>query len=299
MRCARAVCSVAGVALVIATARVDADPAAAAAAFTRGQKLYDQGKFDEACAAFEDSLQEDFAYGALYNLADCDVKRGHLAAALHEYERLAAEDPKPDRRAASADLAKKLATRVPKIVVSADARPGLVVLLDDKDITSQIGTEIAVELGDHVVRAQLPGQPERRIEAPAKTEGALVRIDVAVQTEIAKPLPPPPPPENRYRTLSGGLVIGGGAVLASGLVAGGVAWWRWHDAQAAAKLGDRHELARTDSARSWGTASTILCIAGLATAAGGVVLWRYGRTETTVHAAASASSAALVVAGSF
>src|SRR5258706_8661209 len=135
MTCARAVCSAAAIALAIAPAH--ADPAAANAAFARGQKLYDQGKFDEACTAFEQSLKEDFAFGALYNLADCDVKRGHLLTAFEEYKRLAAEDTKLDRRAASEDAAKKLAARVPKIVVVADARPGLVVYLDDRDITAQ------------------------------------------------------------------------------------------------------------------------------------------------------------------
>jgi tetratricopeptide (TPR) repeat protein len=296
MSCAAVASSLALVAFAIAPAY--ADPAAATASFARGQKLYDQRKYEEACAAFEQSLTEDFAYGELYNLADCDVKRGHLAAALREYQRLAAEDPKPERRAESADLAKKLEPRVPKIVVAADARPGLVVFLDDQDITSQIGTEIFVDRGDHVVRAQLPGRPERRIDAPAKSEGALVHVEVAFETDAAKP-PPPPPPAPRYHALAGGLVIGGGALVASGLLAGGVAWYRWRDAQSSAKTDNQQALARTDSARNWGTASTILTVAGIVTAAGGVVLWRLGDREATVHATASASSAALVVTGSF
>lgn len=292
MRCARAVSSL----VVLAAASAHADSAKATAAFARGQKLYDQGKFEEACAAFEDSLREDFTYGELYNLADCDVRRGHLVAALHEYQRLAAEDPKPDRKASAAELATKLAARVPKIVVAADARPGLAVHLDDTDITAQIGTEILVDVGNHVVHAQLPGRPERRIDASTPSEGALVHVEVAFETEAAQPPPPSPPRSHR---LAAGVLIGSGALVTSGLVAGTVAWLRWRDNEAAAKLGNQHALAQTDSAHSFATASTVLCIVGVVTAAGGVVLWRQESSEAMVHATASANAAGLVVTGRF
>jgi tetratricopeptide (TPR) repeat protein len=283
---------------LLATASAHADTAKATAAFARGQKLYDQGKFDEACTAFEESLREDFTYGELYNLADCDVMRGHLVAALREYERLAAEDPKADRRASSAELVKKLSARVPKIVVAADARPGLVVRLDDADITAQIGTEIPVDLGKHVVIAQLPGRPERRIDAPTTTEGALVRVEVAFETEAPKP-PPPPPPQHHSHVLASGVMIGGGALVTSGLVTGTIAWLRWRDNESAAKLGNQHALAQTDSARSFATASTVLCIAGVVTAAGGFVLWRRESSEAVVQPTATPTAAGLAVSGRF
>jgi tetratricopeptide (TPR) repeat protein len=259
-----------------------ADPKAAEASFARGLELYDAHRYEEACAAFAESLHEDFQYGALYNLADCDEKRGHLASALREYERLASEDTNARRREDSASKASKLAPRVPKIVVSADARPGLVVLLDDDDVTAKIGSELPVDLGAHVVRARLPGQPERKIDASVPRERELVRVEVAFETA----LPPPPPPSTpRSRTLEKTLLIGGGALLASGLVAGGVALYRWHSSEAEAKLDNQHELARADSARTWGNVSTLLCIAGAATVGTGVVLWRHAGSDATVHVA--------------
>jgi hypothetical protein len=274
--------------LVLAAATAHAE-SPADQAFARGQKLVAQGKYDEGCAAFEQSIAAEFAFGALYNLADCNVRRHHLLAALEAYERLAREDDKADRRAASAELAKKLAPRVPRIIVAADARPGLTVKLDDTDITDKIGSEIRVELGDHVVHAQLPGRPERRIDAPTKTEGALVRIEVAIEgvPVIVNPTPPAPA---RSHKLAASITIGGGVVVAAGLVSGTVAWLRWRDAQSAAMKDDQAALARTDSARTWGTASTILTLSGLAIATTGVVLWRHGNSEATVHATATSVS---------
>ncbi len=278
MSCARVVSSV-----VLVASIAHADPKAAEQAFARGLELYDAHRYEEACAAFAESLQQDFQYGALYNLADCDDKRGHLASALREYQRLASEDPNARRREDSASRASKLAERVPKIVVSADRRPGLVVLLDDEDVTAKIGSELPVDLGDHVVRARLPGQPERKIDAPVPREGALVRVEVAFEAVAPPPLPPPPPP--RSRTLEKALLLGGGALVATGLVAGGVALYKWQSSQAEARLDNQHELARADSARTGGNVSTVLCIAGVVSAGAGIVLWRRGGSDATVHAA--------------
>ena len=94
-------------------------------------------------------------------------------------------------------------------------------------------------------------------------------------------------------------MIGGGVVVTAGLVAGTVAFLRWRDNRDAAKLGNQHALAQTDSARTWGTASTALCIAGVVGLAGGVMLWRHESGEAVVHPIASASAAGLAISGRF
>src|SRR5439155_21955242 len=99
-------------------------------AFKRGHDLMDAGKLAEACAAFEVSLQLDFQYGTLYNLATCEERRGHIAAAWRMYKRLAAEDTNSARGAHAGELAASLSPRVPRIILEPHVPPpGLVVAL--------------------------------------------------------------------------------------------------------------------------------------------------------------------------
>src|SRR5215470_18019771 len=75
--------------------------------FVRGRALMKQHKYAEACAAFEQSQRLDPQLGTLFNLADCEVEIGKVASAWKIYRELEKSDPNPDRRALSAELAKK------------------------------------------------------------------------------------------------------------------------------------------------------------------------------------------------
>ena len=60
--------------------------------FERGRALQKDGKTAEACAAFGESLRLEFAYGTLFNVANCAELDGNLGTAWKAYHRLASED---------------------------------------------------------------------------------------------------------------------------------------------------------------------------------------------------------------
>ena len=66
------------------------DPAAAEAAFSEGQSLMKQGRFEEACRKLEASHALDPATGTLLNLGACYEKTGKTASAWLRYREAAA-----------------------------------------------------------------------------------------------------------------------------------------------------------------------------------------------------------------
>src|SRR5262245_54294463 len=99
-----------------------------------------QHRYAEACAEFEQSQRLDPQLGTLFNLANCEVEIGKVASAWKIFRELEKNDPNPDRRAISSDLAKKLEKRLPKLIVTVPARPsGLVLAIDKVDSTAFVG----------------------------------------------------------------------------------------------------------------------------------------------------------------
>jgi tetratricopeptide (TPR) repeat protein len=58
--------------------------------FEKGRKAFAQGRIDEACRAFEESMTAEPANGTLLNLARCHERQGKLELARSEYQRVAA-----------------------------------------------------------------------------------------------------------------------------------------------------------------------------------------------------------------
>src|SRR5207249_214803 len=86
-------------------------------AFKRGRDLAKTGDYAGACKAFERSQELDPQLGTLFNIGQCDEKIGKQATALAAYREVIAKDTNEERRKFAADLASKLAARVPKLVV--------------------------------------------------------------------------------------------------------------------------------------------------------------------------------------
>src|SRR5262245_20973343 len=68
-----------------AAAQSSSDAAAARALFAEGRKLLDEGKFNEACPKFQESLRLKPGIGTRFNLADCWEKSGRTASAWGEF----------------------------------------------------------------------------------------------------------------------------------------------------------------------------------------------------------------------
>jgi tetratricopeptide (TPR) repeat protein len=186
---------------------------AAEQTFQRGRALMAKKQFAEACAAFEQSQQLDPELGTLFNLADCDAQLGKVATAWKMFRELALTDPNLDRRKLSADAAKDLDGKLPRVFVSVPNAPaGTVLQLDGNDATALIGVATPVDVGAHAIAVSAPGFRAWNGHVDA-TIGHTSRI--AVQLEplageppqpapvpptSAPPPPAPPPPEQPATT---------------------------------------------------------------------------------------------------
>jgi hypothetical protein len=67
--------------LCTADARAQRDPAAAEALFQQGKAALDRGDLDVACGKLRESHRLDPAVGTLFNVADCEERRGKTGTA--------------------------------------------------------------------------------------------------------------------------------------------------------------------------------------------------------------------------
>lgn len=322
----RIVSSALALAVLVAAPRAEAQPSATAAAataqFDTGRKLLKQGKYAEACAAFEQSQKLEPAPGTLYNLAGCYVKLGKLASAWATYRALAQTDPNPARKADSDKQARALERRLPRLEIDVEHKPaGLVVTLDGVDVTAGLGAANPVDLGDVEIRATAPHYREAVDHAKLVAENQTVVIRLVLEPAPVAPPPPepvhaqrpsapPPPPAapSHRRTVAAIVGVGGVAIVATGLVFGQLARGAWADAKAAcggdlacdtaADLQRGNALAA--DARSRATTSTVLVAGGAVALGAAAILWLTAPARG-VHVApqADATQVGLVLGGTF
>jgi hypothetical protein len=311
--------------LLVAAAAPALAETPADAAFRRGREAFKAGKLPEACAAFEESQRLDPEIGTQFNLAQCDEKIGKVATAAQLYADVVAHDTNGSRKASAADLAAKLAHRVPHLHIELDAPPpDLAVILDGAPRGHEL--DLPVDLGAHALVLTAAGFAAVTVHVDVPSEGVTVPVVVTLAPVAALPPPvvaaqpqqppvaaPPPiaavePERAGPNKLAVGAVIAGGALLAGGAVAGVLAHGKWSDAKAVCgslACGTQMQLDQAnslgDQARSRAAISTGLVLAGAALAATGVVLWVRAPREhdTRVSAVAAPGLAALSVSGRF
>ncbi len=282
-------------ALIAVTGVAHAAPTEADEAFERGRQLLEAQKYSEACVELEKSLALDFQFGTLYNVALCDEKIGKLASALKAYRKVARDDVNPARKQTSTDLAAKLATRVPRLVISLPAKPpGLHVQLDGDLVDDEVGVEIPVDLGPHKIVATAPGLPDQTKSIEVLVEGRLETVELSF---TAAEVPAAP---GSSRATTGKLVIAsGGAVLVTGIVVGIVALRDWHHAQDISGEDVDSANAEVHHVQRLGDFSTVCVVVGVAAAAAGVYLWRSGSGSTTLAPQVGTDSAGAMLFGRF
>src|SRR5690349_20506677 len=118
----------------------------AAALFNEGRTLLDPGKFKEACAKFQQSLDESDALGTRMNLALCMEKRGRLYTALVKFEDTAARadrETQPDSARVAREHADKLRLLVRRLTIKSTPVPGqrIVISRPDEPDVEVNGTE--------------------------------------------------------------------------------------------------------------------------------------------------------------
>ena len=294
-------------------------------AFKQGRDFMKAGKYAEACTAFSESQRLDPSLGTQFNIAQCEEKIGKLASALKIYRDLAQYDTNETRKSAAAALADKLAPRVPKLQLQLSGKPtGTAITLDGVACAPCLAGDAPVDLGTHKIVVTAPGFRPVTASATVSEESKVIvvpiRLEPAASTTTQAPLPaviPPPPPvartdappRSRRKLVAILTMAGGGVLIGTGVGLGVSARGRWNDAKnvcggsttCANDSDTEYAQALGDSARSRANLSTVMFVAGGLAAAAGVYLFVTTPKEhaVTVSASASATSAGLVVAGSF
>src|SRR5206468_1332168 len=154
------------------------------------------GHFAEACTALAESYQLNPLAGALFTLAECEVKRGRVATAIKRYEEYLTvyaklsrdkQQKQRGRDVVSKDQIVALTPKVPKIsiVLPADLPVGVVTTLDGAPLDrAALATPILLDPGDHVISAQVPGG------SPVETRFS---IDKGEQKTLPLEVKAPPP----------------------------------------------------------------------------------------------------------
>ncbi|HEY5922312.1 MAG TPA: hypothetical protein VIV11_11605 [Kofleriaceae bacterium] len=294
------------VVVTLAAATAAADPKAAAdVTFQKGRKLMAQKKYAEACDAFAQSHRLDPQFGTMFNLADCEVQLGKLATAWTHYRELARTDTNADRRAVSANIAKKLERRVPKLIVGVVAKPpNLNVTINGTDATSLLDIATPMDFGEHVVFASAPGFREARAVVSINAERQVERVSLRLEPIDARDVPSATvekdqPPPNRRRFYGTVAMYGGAGLVGVGLVFGGIAYQRWNSANDCTTCTGTEKRDRAHTAVVLGNISTVVVIAGLASAGVGYYLWRTSASSATIVPQVGADHAGASFVGTF
>jgi hypothetical protein len=210
----------------------------AADLFKQGRTLMEQGKTEEACAAFRASKELVQKAVTLINLAQCDEKLGKTASALGEFTKglSLAKDEKNEERV---DIAREGISRLePKVVrvtftiPAEDAEATL--LLDGDDLPLAVAkSPTPIDPGQHSIVAKAPGRVDWNGGFTVGPTDKVLTVPVPV-LELVKgpdPIKPPdkdkPPQRTRKKKPTGGVsgwaVLGftvGGASLLTGIITG-------------------------------------------------------------------------------
>jgi hypothetical protein len=198
------------------------DPAAAEVLFREGRGLMSAGKYDQACEKFSESNRLDPALGTVFNLADCEERRGHLTRAWTLFHEVVQRLPDGDeRRAIAAARAKHLDARLPRLRIRmvASAPVGTRIERDGVELgRASLDTPLPVEPGSHRVVVRAPGHADREFRVSLAAGEAR---DVEVMPGVATGANPEPTTSSGSGSgqKTAGFVVAGAGLLA---LAGGV-----------------------------------------------------------------------------
>jgi hypothetical protein len=140
------------------------DKVAAEALFREGRKDMEQKNYDAACRKFDESNRLDPAVGTVFNLANCEEQRGHVATAWQRFKEVAERVPADDeRRSIAESRAQSLEPRLPYLTIKLDARApgGTHVVRDGVELGSEtMGLALPLDPGDHLVVVKADGHAD-------------------------------------------------------------------------------------------------------------------------------------------
>lgn len=276
----------------VLTQRASADDrvAAAVALWREGRELLQQKRYAEACDRFARSQQLDPSAGALYNLGDCNEKQGKFASAWSAYtdaETLSASKPGATNQQHAKDAHDAAARVLPRLsrleIVVDDKTPGVTVSRNGRVLeAAALNIALPVDSGSQTITAVAPDRRDWSTTLDL-AEGTTATVHVPELETTRKSLALVPgfsaPAKEPRSHVPLGLEIGGGALLATGLVFGGLALAKWSsvtdECKNASCPSEAIRQARSsdhDTASTFATVSTVCIGVGIAALAVGVVL---------------------------
>lgn len=259
------------------------DKAMAESLFLAGKKLMEQGKLDEACPKFAESMRIEPAVGALLNLALCHERQGKTASAWAEYKQaatMAKAEGQMDRVEGALELASKLEPTLSRLTIEAPTpRTGMKVLRDGQEIGGgALGVAVAVDPGDHAIEASAPGHAPWSTTVTVGPKGDHQTVAVPLLQPADEP---DDDGDGDGSALHYGLAAAVTGVSLVGLVLGSVfgaqASSKWDDAQTqcpeAPAYCDAAGVKLSEDAEDAATVSTVGFVLGTAALIGAVVLW--------------------------
>ncbi len=282
-------------ALGLAGSVAHAEEKQAEALFKKGKKLLAEKRYADACAAFEKSNSLDPNIGAKLNVAKCFEEWGKLATALRWYRdaEKTARDTKDPRADKIHEVVEAVDSDTPRLTLrtAKDADTGVGVTLDGAP--AKLDEPLEVDPGAHVVEYTASnGDKKKKVIPVERGSSSEVKLDLPRLKPGQKPTLPPketpagptpvePGPEDPGRTRRLiGIVTG-----SAGIVAVGIASYLTLDARGSYKdalaahcagsssMCDPVGLQVTHDARSQANLATVVGLVGVATIAGGVVLY--------------------------
>jgi hypothetical protein len=290
---------------VRAQAQSASKQAAAQSLFEDARKLMNKGDFANACPKFADSQRIDPAPGTEFNLANCYEKAGQTASAWATFKSAAASYRAHNRTDWEQKARERAAAIEPKlsrltIVVPQEANvSGLEVRRDGSVIgSSEYGSAIPVDPGDHAVEASAPGKKPFKASAkvapgPGESKVTVGPFENEPQATTAPPTTTPKPgagttgpttapvevsTKSSGQKTAGYVVLGVGAVgLAVGAVTGVMAMSKNKSSTDQCPndgaCSSKDAVDANSSAKSLGTISTVgFIVGGVGVAAGAILL---------------------------
>ena len=297
MRRARIALSFFALGVLATTPALAADTAAAQTLFSDARKLMAAGNYADACPKLEESEKLDPGMGTLYNLGDCYEHVGKTASAWAAFDEVANEARaagQPTREQDARGRANALSPGLAHLTIDAAAirsLPGLKITRDGADIGApEWGSAIPVDPGEHTITATATGKKEwsAKINVSAR-EASIVKLPILEDAPVAAPPPaapigPAPGTEpasdgKTQRTIGVALAGVGILSLGTGLVLGLMSKGEESAAntdgcsEATNFCTNQHAVDERSTALVEGNVSSVLSIAGLVFATGGIVLW--------------------------
>ena len=305
---------------------------AADASLRKGRALMRAGRFHEACDAFEESQRLDPQLATLYTLAACEEKVGKITSAWLAYREVASRDSNKDRRRRANELATRLASHVPKLLLQIDQNlPGLSVTLSGKDITEHVGVDIPLDPGAYSIVATATGFAQITRDIKVVADGKVLAVPMKLEPTsdtnvtpsepahvdpvtpdpqppvddkpvvIDKPVPTTPPRSTTHlKTYAAIAIAAGGVGIAVSVGVGVSARNTWNRAKAqcgsSQTCTDQTSLDNANNlkreATSRGDLATLIGIASGVAIGGGVMMWMLAPSDHVVLAPTATATSA-------